>query len=548
MNRTAKLLLSLAVTAGSLASFAPAAHADAAKFGMKRGTKLTKNASLIASHVTPDRGGACSGVLTYNGGPVISKIQAVAVYWNTSSSKVDTAITGFAPTYLPALVNSAYVDQLSEYNTTGSPAQKIVRGSYVGAYPITVASSGGGGFGGGSGSVDDSQIGPELASQIKAGKLPAPTYDASGAPNTLYVIFFAPGITITQSSSGSAASSCQQFCGYHGAYHKSGGSGGFSGDLIPYAVIPDMSSGSGCDMGCGPTSDEISNVSVTVSHEVAEAITDVDTDASDQSGSTGIAWYDSTEAQQCQGEIGDLCADGGPDATKSDMSGTVNGVKVQYLWSNKNGKCQLDDPSVPPMTGGGCATNADCSGATPACNTATGACVACTSSAQCSGSTPVCGSDNACHGCSSDSDCSGSTPHCDASGACTAAPATGGTDAGTGGSDAGSGSTGTGGGSTDAGSSGDDSGASTGSGGDDSGTGGGTSGGGTDTSGGSTGDDAGSSSGSGATTGGGARHGGGGTLPTAGGCSTSGNGNGTTAAFGFALGLVAVASRLRRRK
>lgn len=60
-----------------------------------------------------------------------------------------------------------------------------------------------------------------------------------------------------------------------------------------------------------------------------------------------------------------------------------------------------------------CLSDADCSGSTPACNTANGMCVGCVSNSYCSGSTPVCNiATLTCVGCLANGDCSGSTPVC----------------------------------------------------------------------------------------------------------------------------------------
>ncbi len=58
-----------------------------------------------------------------------------------------------------------------------------------------------------------------------------------------------------------------------------------------------------------------------------------------------------------------------------------------------------------------CATDSDCSGATPHCG-ADHTCVACVDSSQCGGGTPVCTPDNVCVGCIGSSDCGGTTPVC----------------------------------------------------------------------------------------------------------------------------------------
>ncbi|MBI5545683.1 MAG: DUF11 domain-containing protein [Deltaproteobacteria bacterium] len=80
------------------------------------------------------------------------------------------------------------------------------------------------------------------------------------------------------------------------------------------------------------------------------------------------------------------------------------------------------DPSFPGgtptvVTVDRCATNADCSGATPYCDTSVRptVCVGCLSNAGCSGSTPICDASHTCRACTS-SDCAAPTPTCETSG------------------------------------------------------------------------------------------------------------------------------------
>jgi hypothetical protein len=327
---------------------------------------------------TPLAGGGGSPKLVNMGGPVIENIQAVAVFWGAASSTAQT----FAKGFLPAAVNSAYIDQLSEYNTS---TQKIARGTYLSAVSITPTTATGN-------SIDDTQIGPELAGQITSGVLPKPTYGKAGFSNTLYVVFFAPGISITQGGHGSCVSG--GFCGYHS-------DGSYNGKPFPYAVIPDMGAGSGCDQGCGSGA-EADCLGGTTSHEMSEAITDMDV------GDNNVAWYDNTN-----GEIGDICAAPLAGATNSGMTGTLVGYTFQYEWSNMNNKCELTNPSIGPQGGGGCTSNTGCSAPTPVCITSSGTCVQCAANTDCSGATPICDTTaHTCRACTADADCSAPTPVC----------------------------------------------------------------------------------------------------------------------------------------
>jgi hypothetical protein len=326
-----------------------------------------------------------SPTLSYGGGPVISEVQIVVVYWGATTSTAKT----FAEGFFPAIVDTPYIDQLSEYNTVGQSGgtnQKIVRGSYLKSVAITPTTATGT-------TIDDSQVGPELVAQIGKNVLPAPVYDAQGYSRTLYFVYFAPGITITLQGS----NSCQSggFCGYHSDTT-------YNSKALPYAVIPDMGAGSGCDTGCSAAQNaaETDSLGETSSHELSEAITDMDV------GDNNTAWYNQTD-----GEIGDICDTGGSTAKNVGGTGTIGGYTVQYEWSNKNNECELTDPSIGPQ--GGCSKNTDCTAPTPVCNTPKSTCVQCLANSDCSGSTPICDStSNTCRACSGSSDCSGSTPVC----------------------------------------------------------------------------------------------------------------------------------------
>jgi hypothetical protein len=342
---------------------------------------------------TPAAAGPCS--LQYNGGPVISQVQAVGVLWGQVSNNVKTAMPGL----LKSIVASPYIDALSEYNTdkiSGGSGQKIVRGTYVDTIQITpkvVTST----------TFDDGQIGSELQAQIDAGVLPQPTFDKAGHTNTLFVIFFAPGITITMGTGSNQATSCVDFCGYHAGYM------GTNGKPILYASVPDLSTGP-CTKGCG--NPELAALGTTVSHEMAESITDPMAFTNDTSQ---LAWYDTAEqppaGQQARcGEVGDICAPG-TGADPSAGTGTLGNYTVQKEWSNQNSTCEVTNSSIGPQ--GGCTKNSDCAAPTAVCNTGASSCVGCLTNSDCSGNTPVCDTkSNTCKACSGNNDCSGSTPIC----------------------------------------------------------------------------------------------------------------------------------------
>jgi hypothetical protein len=240
---------------------------------------------------------AASAKLTYYGGPVISNVKIVSVFWNSSVTQQST-ITGF----YGAVTNSAYFDWLSEYNT---PTQTIGRGTLA----QTVTDSGAP-----TGNITDAQIQTEINRLITNGTVIAP--DA----NTLYMMHFPPGTNITASD---GSKSCVQFCAYHGTYTR-------NGKYVYYGVIPDL--GGACATGCG-TSTQANNTTSVASHEMIEAVTDPAVGVATNLASP-LGWYDNTN-----GEIGDIC---------NAQQGTIAGYTVQKEWSNTSKACIVSKTVAPP--------------------------------------------------------------------------------------------------------------------------------------------------------------------------------------------------------
>ncbi len=252
--------------------------------------------------------------LNYYGGPVISNVQIVLVYWGPN---VATVVTTGMPGFYQGVLNSSFFDLLSEYSSNVTPSgggagtnQSIGRGSYVGATVITPSIT--------ATSITDAQIQTELISQINSGHLSAPQYDLNGNVNTEYMIYFPPGLTITQGGSGSCVAG--GFCAYHGTAL-------FNSKFLPYGVIPDFGPGSGCATGCG-NGTEFQNLTSVSSHELAESVTDI---AVGQATvlAPPLAWYDGTN-----GEIGDIC--NAQQATINTPTGTY---VIQQEFSNALANC-----------------------------------------------------------------------------------------------------------------------------------------------------------------------------------------------------------------
>ncbi|MEI8124723.1 MAG: autotransporter outer membrane beta-barrel domain-containing protein [Parachlamydiaceae bacterium] len=268
---------------------------------------LQSNSSLASPHS-----------LTYYGGPVMSNCQPVSVLWGPH---VNSTVAANMPTFLTDLVTSQWIDGISsDYSTTKvSPLpanpQLIGRGNSVPQYVITPSKC----PGGAKCTVTDTQIQAEINAQIKAGHLPAPKVDKYGKANTLYVVDFPPGVTI--SAFGSKSCVGGGFCAYHGTGKTN------SGVIYTYAVQPDFSTG-GCTSGCG-SGTMLQNQQSVHSHELAESVTDPYVGYS-TTYSPPLAWYNPS-----YGEIGDYCQSAGQATV------VLNGhtCTVQKIWSNSQGQC-----------------------------------------------------------------------------------------------------------------------------------------------------------------------------------------------------------------
>jgi hypothetical protein len=250
--------------------------------------------------------------LNYYGGRVISNVQVAVVFW---TANVDFTTQNQIKGFYSTVDNSPYIDMLSEYNTVGLTGfvdgqpgsnQTIGRGTALGPYTITPSINT-------STTVDDNDIQAELQAQITAGNLPPPATDGAGNVNTLYMVYFPRGYTITLQGS----ASCLQFCGYHGTYINNNLS-------IPYGVMPDLGSG-GCRSGCG-SGTTFQNLTSVSSHELAESITDTEVGIATVIGRP-LAWVDPTGSGA---EIGDLC---------NHQHATLSGYTVQNEWSNSRNAC-----------------------------------------------------------------------------------------------------------------------------------------------------------------------------------------------------------------
>lgn len=243
--------------------------------------------------------------LQYFGGPVVSNIKVVDVLWGPD---VDPAVKASMSQYFAAVVNSAWLEGLAEYDTVGQPApttnQRIGPGEFLGQFEINPANPGP--------SVTEQEVRDELTAQITAGNLPPPQYDQNGNPQSFYVVEFPPGVQIIADG---GSQSCVVWCAFHSEML-------YNNKTLMYAVQPDFSPGSGCASGCG-NGTMIENQQSVHNHELAETITDP------KVVEGPLAWYDPNF-----GENSDICVG---EQEKIVINGQT--FVVQKSWSNKANAC-----------------------------------------------------------------------------------------------------------------------------------------------------------------------------------------------------------------
>jgi hypothetical protein len=277
---------------------------------------------------------SAGGTFSYWGGPLISNVHVVEVLWG---SFVDVPSTTGLPQFLTDVTNSNYFDLLSEYGTVGVQGQGgapgsnqlIGRGVFDGKFGIAPSICPGSSANPPPAcSLTDTQIQAELQRQLS--HLPAPVTDKQGNYNTIYLFYFPPGVQIF-----AGAPSCAPggFCAYHSSI-----AGGLPAE-IPYGVFPDFGPTSGCSAAgghCG-RSTSANNLSSATSHEIGEAVTDVNV-GNVNALAPPLAWYDPNRDSNGHpiGEIGDIC-----NQDQQQITVGTHNYTVQALYSNMQNNCVI---------------------------------------------------------------------------------------------------------------------------------------------------------------------------------------------------------------
>jgi hypothetical protein len=236
--------------------------------------------------------------VTFHGGPVLTQMQAQAVYLGSSWSNDSglpvqrSQFDGF----LKSAVTGGYLDMLGAAGYTSSSGTPIGHGSVAGGVvdPVSLAATNLKSNSTYASTVlTDAQIQGYLKSLITAKSVQAP---GSGS---LYVVYVQPNVIVDQRSTGlslnDGSNSTSAFLGYHGSF-VSGAS------TIRYVVLPFQgSNGFANNAGHASNAQEaflsvFDSTTMVASHELAEAATDPDF--------TG--WYETVSQLRESTEIGDL--------------------------------------------------------------------------------------------------------------------------------------------------------------------------------------------------------------------------------------------------
>lgn len=133
------------------------------------------------------------------------------------------------------------------------------------------------------------------------------------------------------------SSSKQGLGGFHSSIHTP------DGKEVFYSAIAYSKGNNGIDFTGGNAQD---NISITESHEYAEAVTDPHVqDAIDHNNDGELGWMDMNN-----GEIGDIEVNDAPPGTPlSTMYGRMDGYAVQKIWSQKDNTNEIKAKNPGPV-------------------------------------------------------------------------------------------------------------------------------------------------------------------------------------------------------
>jgi len=225
---------------------------------------------------------------TYHGGPILQHARVEILYWGPELAQysLHRVFDGF---FQSLFADGRYMARLGQYSAGGYR---------IGAGSLETSTSDGAPV---PARVTDGQIQAEISAQMQTGKLPAPAADR------LYIVLLPATVLLVDPN---GIDSRQGFTGYH-YYSRAGG--------FPYAVVRSV---------------DPDEMTITASHELAEAVTDPQPDTW-----ATVAWIDDQH-----GEIGDIVQNMYAAGQISrdeyvDVLLGANGARyvVQKVWSVRDG-------------------------------------------------------------------------------------------------------------------------------------------------------------------------------------------------------------------
>jgi hypothetical protein len=233
--------------------------------------------------------------VNYHLGPVLDHVHVQAMYlgsdWATKPTYQNQV--GYLEGYLKYIVNSPYMDMLTNAGYQSAYGYQVGRGSFVPGWVD--------GIGMGS-SISQDAIVSKLRSALDHGKLAAPN------SNSLYVVFVQDNVLVTTPD---GQTSANNFLAFHSSFQYTDTSTWSQYD-VPFAVVAYPGGTSPVSVGGLPAGVHLQlNYSVpwlpgvnqlteATSHELAEAVTDPLCDFFGEAG-----WYDNAKGVE-HGEVGDL--------------------------------------------------------------------------------------------------------------------------------------------------------------------------------------------------------------------------------------------------
>src|SRR5580704_13297960 len=125
--------------------------------------------------------------LVYSNGPLLTSVEVYTIFWGAAwTESAQSALVPQINQFFDVVLKSSLIDLLAEYSV---PGKAIGHGSRVGTSTITSSEPGGGG-----GTVTDAQI-----QQALRGWISSHTISQQPNNNTLYFVYIAPNITVTDS-------------------------------------------------------------------------------------------------------------------------------------------------------------------------------------------------------------------------------------------------------------------------------------------------------------------------------------------------------------